>query len=78
MTDIVLVQNRSSDWRSETLEYQPPFPRYIDMEHGGELYKVDLIVRVVFKNGYTIPLKMNPGASFSAKIHLQRLDQPVF
>ena len=78
MTDIVLIAQRSSDWRSDTLEYQPAFPRYIDMEHGSEIYKVDMIIRLVFKSGFTIPLKMNPGSSFSAKIHLQRLDQPVF
>jgi len=76
LSDVVPVAGDSSDFRSSSIVYSPTVLRWIDMPAGG--FRLDEIdFELGWRNnrtGVVTPIRLNPMASFSAKLLFRRKD----
>lgn len=76
LTDVIPAQNDASDWRSFPILYSPTVLRWVDLPCGAlALSKIDFALSWRnARSGVISPVYLNPGANFSVKLLLQRLD----
>ena len=76
LSDVVPVSGDSSDFRSNSIIYAPTVLRWVDMPAGG--FRLDEIdFELGWRNnrtGVVTPIRLNPMASFSAKLLFRRKD----
>lgn len=76
LSDVVPVASDSSDFRSNSIIYAPSVLRWVDMPAGG--FRLDEIdFELGWRNNRTgeiTPIRLNPMASFSAKLLFRRKD----